>query len=273
VSRTAWARVGAIAAALATTAFQILTEAHAVPAAAMSPPWLDGRPTLQLVAPGPTWRPGGAGPVRMVRFDAGVGPMYGVLEGETVHQLAGDLFSTPTPTGWTHALGDVRLLTPLGPDAFRRAIWAGPSAGIGSDATAALALLDASSLRGPGDVFSLSPTAAVRPVAGVVVGGATCAPEPFGVTAGIVAYTTAERPQLALGPCVARGLALEEVGVDGDRARALLDERRVRRGDVLLIPLGPAVHRPAGRGTGLAASLPGVGELRCGVDAQEALHT
>jgi len=40
---------------------------------------------------------------------------YGILEGDTVHQLDGDLFASPTRTGASAALADVELLAPVVP--------------------------------------------------------------------------------------------------------------------------------------------------------------
>jgi 2-keto-4-pentenoate hydratase/2-oxohepta-3-ene-1,7-dioic acid hydratase in catechol pathway len=40
---------------------------------------------------------------------------YGILDGETIHTLDGDLFSSPTRTGETVALSEVRLLAPCEP--------------------------------------------------------------------------------------------------------------------------------------------------------------
>ena len=40
---------------------------------------------------------------------------YGILEGDTVHQLDGDLFASPSRTGATAALADVELLAPVVP--------------------------------------------------------------------------------------------------------------------------------------------------------------
>jgi 2-keto-4-pentenoate hydratase/2-oxohepta-3-ene-1,7-dioic acid hydratase in catechol pathway len=40
---------------------------------------------------------------------------YGILEGETIRELEGDLFSSPRPTGKTVSLSDVRLLPPCEP--------------------------------------------------------------------------------------------------------------------------------------------------------------
>lgn len=52
---------------------------------------------------------------RYVRFEAGGRTAWGILEGQTVRVLDGDLFATPRPTGATHALADVRLLAPVQP--------------------------------------------------------------------------------------------------------------------------------------------------------------
>ncbi len=53
---------------------------------------------------------------RYVRYATGGQASYGILEGETVHQLAGDLFDTPqTCTGTTVRVSDVQLLVPLDP--------------------------------------------------------------------------------------------------------------------------------------------------------------
>lgn len=52
---------------------------------------------------------------RYVRYAAGNEISFGILEGETIRQLEGDLFATPTPTGRTVRLADVRLLAPVVP--------------------------------------------------------------------------------------------------------------------------------------------------------------
>ncbi len=41
--------------------------------------------------------------------------LYGILEGDTIKELGGDLFSSPEETGATVALSDVRLLAPSEP--------------------------------------------------------------------------------------------------------------------------------------------------------------
>ena len=56
---------------------------------------------------------------RYVRYEAGGGAAYGILEGETIHALLGDLFGSPTRTGVAHKLADVRLLAPCEPSSPR----------------------------------------------------------------------------------------------------------------------------------------------------------
>lgn len=52
---------------------------------------------------------------KYVRYEHGGAASYGVLEGETIHQLRGDVFESPERTGVTAALGDVTLLPPSEP--------------------------------------------------------------------------------------------------------------------------------------------------------------
>jgi 2-keto-4-pentenoate hydratase/2-oxohepta-3-ene-1,7-dioic acid hydratase in catechol pathway len=52
---------------------------------------------------------------RYVRYSAGGAVSYGLVEGETVRQLSGDLFTTPRPTGRTVKLSAVKLLAPVEP--------------------------------------------------------------------------------------------------------------------------------------------------------------
>ncbi|MCY3843112.1 MAG: fumarylacetoacetate hydrolase family protein [Acidobacteria bacterium] len=52
---------------------------------------------------------------KYVRYDHEGAVSYGILEGETIHQLAGDVFASPERTGATVALGDVALLAPTDP--------------------------------------------------------------------------------------------------------------------------------------------------------------
>ena len=52
---------------------------------------------------------------KYVRYEHEGAVSYGILEGETIHQLAGDVFASPERTGATAALGDVTLLAPTDP--------------------------------------------------------------------------------------------------------------------------------------------------------------
>jgi 2-keto-4-pentenoate hydratase/2-oxohepta-3-ene-1,7-dioic acid hydratase in catechol pathway len=52
---------------------------------------------------------------RYVRYSAGTVAAIGILEGETIRELSGDLFATPRPTGKTVRLRDVKLLAPVVP--------------------------------------------------------------------------------------------------------------------------------------------------------------
>jgi 2-keto-4-pentenoate hydratase/2-oxohepta-3-ene-1,7-dioic acid hydratase in catechol pathway len=52
---------------------------------------------------------------RYVRYAQGNAVSYGTLNGDTIRQLKGDLFATPTETGQTVRLADVRLLAPCVP--------------------------------------------------------------------------------------------------------------------------------------------------------------
>jgi len=50
-----------------------------------------------------------------VRYHSGSGSSYGILRGETVHEIRGDLFGRHVETGAAHPLSDVRLLHPCQP--------------------------------------------------------------------------------------------------------------------------------------------------------------
>lgn len=52
---------------------------------------------------------------KYVRYTQGSAPTYGVLEDSTIHELAGDLFSNPRPTGRRVKLAEVELLAPVEP--------------------------------------------------------------------------------------------------------------------------------------------------------------
>lgn len=52
---------------------------------------------------------------KYVRYRFQGATSYGILEGDTVHQLDGDLFASPSRTGASAALADVELLAPVVP--------------------------------------------------------------------------------------------------------------------------------------------------------------
>jgi 2-keto-4-pentenoate hydratase/2-oxohepta-3-ene-1,7-dioic acid hydratase in catechol pathway len=57
----------------------------------------------------------GAQVTRYVRYAAAGKISYGILEGETIRELSGNLFVTPKPTGKRVKLADARLLAPVVP--------------------------------------------------------------------------------------------------------------------------------------------------------------
>ena len=59
--------------------------------------------------------PATAQTTKYVRYTAGGAPMYGILEGDVIRELGGDLFQSPRPTGKTVRLGDATLLAPVVP--------------------------------------------------------------------------------------------------------------------------------------------------------------
>ena len=56
-----------------------------------------------------------AEPAKYVRFRQGTTVAYGLLEGDRIRQLSGDLFGTWSKTETTHAIQDVKLLPPTQP--------------------------------------------------------------------------------------------------------------------------------------------------------------
>ena len=62
------------------------------------------------------------GVTRYVRYTKDGQTSYGVLEGDTVHQLSGDLFSNAGRTGLTARLADVKLEIPVDPDRVQKVI-------------------------------------------------------------------------------------------------------------------------------------------------------
>ena len=203
----------------------MVADAHAAPAPSANPPWLDGRPTLELVAPGPTWRPGAAGIVKFIRFDAGLGPTYGILEDDAIHAIVGTPFLPLAPTGWVHRISAIRVLAPLGPDEFGGARWLGH----GDERLSRGQSISAADLYSP-ETVSLTDFGRVWPVLGLVVGGPADARAFFGVTAGFLGVDRTSAPQLVLGPSIARGVEIGslrvESGVAGmDGRLAQLDPR------------------------------------------------
>ena len=71
------------------------------------------------------------GPTRYVRFAAEGAVSFGIREGHVIHQLKGELFHDPTPTGKTYNLADVQLLTPLDWEKVHKII------GVGANSAAA----------------------------------------------------------------------------------------------------------------------------------------
>ncbi len=52
---------------------------------------------------------------KYVRYESAGRTSYGILDGETIRELSGDLFASPKPTGRTMKLADVKLLAPCDP--------------------------------------------------------------------------------------------------------------------------------------------------------------
>ena len=52
---------------------------------------------------------------RYVRYSAGGTTAFGLVDGQTVRELRGDLFASPQPTGQTLRLDQVKLLAPVSP--------------------------------------------------------------------------------------------------------------------------------------------------------------
>ena len=59
--------------------------------------------------------PGESKVTRYARFQAGETIAYGIVEGDRIRRIEGDLFGTRRPTETTHALADVTLLVPTTP--------------------------------------------------------------------------------------------------------------------------------------------------------------
>jgi 2-keto-4-pentenoate hydratase/2-oxohepta-3-ene-1,7-dioic acid hydratase in catechol pathway len=54
-----------------------------------------------------------SGVIRYCRFSKGGTTAFGIVDGQTVRQLAGDLFANPKETGARHKLSEVKLLYPI----------------------------------------------------------------------------------------------------------------------------------------------------------------
>lgn len=173
---------------------------------------------------------------RYVRFTSKGIVAHGVLEGDTIRELAGDLFSDPAPTGRTYRLQEVRLLAPCDP-AKVIAVGLNYRSHIGDRPVAPYPGLFAklpSSIIGPGDEIVLPPDAENTHYEGemvIVIGKrATNVPEAsaaehvFGVTAGNdVSERNWQRSDLQwfrakasdtfgpLGPVIARGLNYDDL--------------------------------------------------------------
>ena len=52
---------------------------------------------------------------KYIRYRSASGVSYGILEGDTVHQMQASLFDGHAATGATHKLSDVKLLHPCQP--------------------------------------------------------------------------------------------------------------------------------------------------------------
>jgi 2-keto-4-pentenoate hydratase/2-oxohepta-3-ene-1,7-dioic acid hydratase in catechol pathway len=52
---------------------------------------------------------------KYVRYSAAGGTSYGILDGDVIRELSGDLFQSPKPTGRTIKLADAKLLAPCEP--------------------------------------------------------------------------------------------------------------------------------------------------------------
>src|SRR5690349_6836857 len=52
---------------------------------------------------------------KYVRYRVNSSTAYGILEGETIHEIHGDLLGKHSPAGAKHKLADVKLLYPIEP--------------------------------------------------------------------------------------------------------------------------------------------------------------
>jgi 2-keto-4-pentenoate hydratase/2-oxohepta-3-ene-1,7-dioic acid hydratase in catechol pathway len=77
---------------------------------------------MALVLSLPAALAGQDGVTRYVRFQQGERVAFGILEGETIREISGDLFDQHRETGATARLGDVRLLAPVDPARVRKVL-------------------------------------------------------------------------------------------------------------------------------------------------------
>ena len=77
-------------------------------------PLLAATSALLFIAPSLNAQGGGA-PVKYIRYTTGTSTAYGILDGESVRELRGDLFGARTPTGKRLRLANVKLLAPVVP--------------------------------------------------------------------------------------------------------------------------------------------------------------
>jgi 2-keto-4-pentenoate hydratase/2-oxohepta-3-ene-1,7-dioic acid hydratase in catechol pathway len=75
-----------------------------------------------LALGGPSWLWAQDGVVRYVRYQQATRVAFGILEGETIRELSGDLFGEHRPTGTTARLSEVRLLSPVDPARVRKVL-------------------------------------------------------------------------------------------------------------------------------------------------------
>ena len=74
-----------------------------------------GLPLIALVSTLAATATAAQQPVKYVRYSHAGRVAHGLLEGDRVRELRGDLFSNPQPTGTTARLSDVKLLAPVEP--------------------------------------------------------------------------------------------------------------------------------------------------------------
>jgi 2-keto-4-pentenoate hydratase/2-oxohepta-3-ene-1,7-dioic acid hydratase in catechol pathway len=98
-----------------------------------------------------------------VRFSRDGWTAYGILEGQTVRELRGDLLASPQPTGRTFALSDVVLLAPIDPADVHKVIGVAVNTmGAGREGPIPRPRFFAkfpTSIGGPGDPVQLPPEA------------------------------------------------------------------------------------------------------------------